>query len=157
MSSADTPLLCPSAQPEMEDAKLFGVVGGAPHARRVAWIEKAVQVSPELLAMSGSVPPAQIMRFAARCESACIHFEGHDCRLAARIVAMLDPVVVALPPCVIRADCRWWRQEGREACRRCPQIITETIDPPQIYERAANPEAGSQPSEVAALAKTGES
>ena len=133
--------LCPSAQPEMRGAQAFGVVSGAPDERRVTWIERPVPVTPELLAMSAPVPPTRVMRFAARCqESACSHFDGHDCRLASRIVAMLDPVVAALPPCSIRADCRWWRQEGREACSRCPQIITETVDPPAIYERAATPE-----------------
>ena len=140
MSGAPAPL-CPSAQPQMEGARAFGVVGGAPEARRVSWIERPVPVTPELLALSAPVPPTRVMRFAARCqEGACSHFDGRDCRLASRIVAMLDPVVGAPPPCPIRADCRWWRQEGREACARCPQIITETVDPPEIYERASTPE-----------------
>jgi hypothetical protein len=91
--------------------------------------------------MSAPLPPTRVIRFAAGCqEGACSHFDGHDCRLASRIVALLDPVVAALPPCPIRADCRWWRQEGRAACSRCPQIITETVDPPEIYERASTPE-----------------
>jgi hypothetical protein len=102
---------------------------------------RPVPITAELLATSAPLPPTRVMRFAARCqESACSHFDGHDCRLASRIVAMLDPVVVSLPPSALRADCRWWRQEGREACRRCPQIITETTDPPEVYERAATPE-----------------
>jgi hypothetical protein len=138
-------LLCPSAQPEMEGARAFGVVGGPPSARLVTWIEKPLPVTPELLAMAAPVPPTRVMRFAAACqESACSHFDGHDCRLASRIVAMLDPVTSTLPPCAIRPDCRWWRQEGREACSRCPQIITETVDPPELYERAATPESPPQ-------------
>jgi len=154
------PPLCPSAQPEMDGARAFGVVDGAPDARRVTWIEKPVPVTPELLAMSAPVPPTRVMRFSAPCqESACSHFDGHDCRLASRIVAMLDPVVAALPPCSIRADCRWWRQEGREACSRYPQIITETVDPPDIYERAATPEPraavrAANPAGLAALRST---
>jgi hypothetical protein len=140
MSESRAPL-CPSAQPQMEGAQAFGVVSGAPEARRVTWIEKPVPVTTELLAASAPLPPTRVMRFAARCqESACSHFDGHDCRLASRIVALLDPVVTSLPPCPIRADCRWWRQEGREACSRCPQIITETVDPSAVYERAATPE-----------------
>jgi hypothetical protein len=140
MSAPRAPL-CPSAQPWMEGAHAFGVVSGAPETRRVTWIEKPIPVTAELLATSAPVAPTRVMRFAARCqESACSHFDGQDCRLASRIVAMLDPVVASLPPCPIRADCRWWRQEGREACSRCPQIITETTDPPEVYERAATPE-----------------
>jgi hypothetical protein len=147
MSGSGAPL-CPSAQPQMEGARAFGVVSGAPDARRVTWIERPIPATPELLATTAPVPPMRVMRFAARCqESACDHFDGHDCRLASRIVAMLDPVAASPPPCPIRADCRWWRQEGREACSRCPQIITETIDPPEVYERAATPEprAGLEP------------
>jgi hypothetical protein len=140
MTNSRAPL-CPSAQPHMEGARAFGVVSGAPNARRVTWIEQPIPVTPELLATSTPVPPTRVMRFAAHCqESACSHFDGHDCRLASRIVALLDPVVSSLPPCPIRADCRWWRQEGREACSRCAQIVTETVDPPEVYERAATPE-----------------
>jgi len=148
MSGAGGPL-CPSAQPEMEGARAFGVVGGPPSARLVTWIEKPVPVTPELLAMTEPVPATRVMRFAASCqESACSHFDGHDCRLASRIVAMLDPVTSTLPPCAIRAGCRWWRQEGREACSRCPQIITETVDPPELYQRAATPESRPQAAPV---------
>src|SRR5260370_39335219 len=137
-------VLCPSAQPQMEGAHAFGVVGGEPGARRVTWIEKPVPVTPQLLAMSGPVPPTQVMRFAARCqENACSHFDGSDCRLAARIVAMIDPVVTALPPCTIRVNCRWYRQEGAPACRPCPQNVTEKVDPSEVVGRAATPEPQS--------------
>lgn len=139
-------LTCPSVQPEMEGAYAFGVVGTESGARRVTWIEKPVAVTPQLLSMSGTVPPTQVMRFAAHCrETACSHFDGRDCRLASRIVEMLDPVVTALPPCAIRANCRWFRQEGAPACRRCPQIVTETLDPSELLQRAATPEPKSRP------------
>jgi len=28
----------------------------------------------------------------------------------------LDPAVESLTPCPIRVDCKWWQQEGKEAC-----------------------------------------
>jgi len=31
-----------------------------------------------------------------------------------------------LPECSIRMDCRWFSQVGAEACRVCPQVITDT-------------------------------
>jgi hypothetical protein len=34
--------------------------------------------------------------------------------------------VDGLPPCSIRPGCMWWRQEGKNACLRCPQVVTET-------------------------------
>ena len=89
----------------MEGAYAFGVVRTNSGARRVTWIEKPVAVTPELLSMTGSVPPTQVMRFAGPCqEDACSHFDGRDCRLATRIVEMLDPVVTALPPCAISSE-----------------------------------------------------
>ncbi len=139
-------LTCPSVQPAMEGAYAFGVVRINSGARRVTWIEKPVAVTPELLAMTGSVAPTQVMRFAGPCqEDACSHFDGRDCRLATRIVEMLDPVVTALPPCAIRVSCRWFRQEGAQACRRCPQIVTETLNPSQLLQRAATPGPKSKP------------
>jgi hypothetical protein len=49
----------------------------------------------------------------------CTHFDGTDCRLAARIVASLAPVSEKLPPYAIRPTCRWHIH-----CYRCPQIVT---------------------------------
>src|SRR5215471_6698151 len=87
------PVLCPSAQPDMPDAVAFGVVGGTADEPRVAWIERPIPVSPELLAVAKPVPATQVMRFAATCqERACVHFDGVNCQLATRIVANL-PVV----------------------------------------------------------------
>ena len=132
--------LCPSSQPEMDGAFAFGVVAGDAGRRRVRWIEKPVPARAELLAMTDPAPPTQVMRFASPCqESACSHFDGTDCGLASRIVRMLDPVTEALPPCSFRADCRWFRQEGSAACRRCPQIVTETVAPSELLRRAATP------------------
>jgi len=50
---------------------------------------------------------------------------------------MLDPVVSALPRCAIRPVCRWFRQEGRAACLRCPQVATEQAQPERAAARVA--------------------
>ena len=57
-------------------------------------------------------------------KGACRHFAGGDCTLAQRIVATLDPVVSELPACQIRKTCLWFHQEGKDACLRCPQVVT---------------------------------
>jgi hypothetical protein len=41
---------------------------------------------------------------------------------------MMPAVVDALPPCLIRKECRWYSQEGGAACRRCPEITTVSYD-----------------------------
>ena len=55
----------------------------------------------------------------------CKHFKGNTCSLAKRIVEGVPAVVNALPACEIRPTCRWFRQEGKAACFRCPQVMTE--------------------------------
>jgi hypothetical protein len=40
----------------------------------------------------------------------------------------MPPVVEALPPCIIRKECRWYSQEGQVACTRCPGITTVSYD-----------------------------
>ena len=118
----------------------FGVIGGTSSEPRVAWIEKPVPVSDELLALTGPVEPTEVFRIAAPCqESKCCHFDGKDCRLATKLVQLLPAVTESLPPCRIRPDCRWFTQEGRAACMRCPQIVTYSLDPTEELSLAATP------------------
>ena len=124
-------LSCPSATSIGPDAKVFGVVvASAPDALQVGYLTKALPATPELLAAAAPAEPTEIFRAAAPCsERACRHFDGANCQLAARITAMLDPVVSTLPRCAIRPVCRWFHQEGRAACLRCPQVTTELRNP----------------------------
>ena len=132
--------MCPSAQPEMTGSVAFGVVGGTAEDPRVSWIEKPVPVTAEILALTGEVPPTQVLRIAAPCqENACCHFDGTDCRLATKLVQLMPAVTQSLPPCRIRPDCRWFIQEGRAACAVCPQIVTYSVNPSEELAIAATP------------------
>jgi hypothetical protein len=120
------PIDCPSAQVGAKDARIFGMLTGAPDARRVGYLSETQPISEKLLALSGPAKPTVLFRIAAPCAmSGCKHFDGNACMLAQRIVKGLAPVVNALPSCQIRPTCRWFRQEGRSACVRCPQVITD--------------------------------
>jgi hypothetical protein len=135
------PILCPSAQPAMAGSMAFGVIAGTADAPRVKWIERPVPVTDDLLALTGPVPPTQVLRIAAPCqEDACCHFDGTDCRLATKLVQLMPTVVESLPACRIRPDCRWFVQEGRAACLRCPQIVTYSVNPTQELSLAATPD-----------------
>jgi hypothetical protein len=126
---------CPSARPEMPGSLLLGLVQGSVEQPRVAFLDQPQPVSEEILALSGPVSPTEIFRFAAPCSgNACQHFDGTNCRLATRIVERLPPAVDALPECAIRPACRWWLQEGAEACRRCPLVVTESYGAAEIAE-----------------------
>lgn len=135
------PLMCPSAQPEMEGSVVLGVLETTSTGQRLAWLEQPQPVTPELLARTGEVDPRHIFRFAARCEeNRCVHFNGQDCRLAKRIVQILPVAVDALPPCRLRPTCRWYQQEGRAACLRCPEVVTHLENPTAEMVQAATPQ-----------------
>ena len=126
---------CPSARPEMPHSAAFGVVLGSVEQPRVAYMEQTLPVTAELLALAGPVAPTEVFRFAAPCAGrACQHFDGTNCRLATRIVERLPTAVNRLPECAIRPACRWWLQEGEEACFRCPLVATESFGAAEIAE-----------------------
>jgi hypothetical protein len=143
LSVAPRRIQCPSARPEMRGSAAFGVVQGTVEQPRVGFLEQALPVTEELLALAGPVEPTEVFRFAAPCAAkACQHFDGRDCRLATRIVQHLPAMAGDLPPCAIRDACRWWLQEGVEACLRCPLVVTESFGAAEIAEElriAADP------------------
>lgn len=141
-STTDTIPLCPSAQPEMAESVVFGVIGGTAHEPRLIHLAEPQPVTEALLAMAEPVKPTEVFRFAAPCAaSQCAHFDGAKCRLVQRTIALLPAVSQAVPPCRIRATCRWWQQEGRAACMRCPQVVTESYIPSDQMRQAADPSA----------------
>lgn len=123
--------LCPSGRPEAGETVVFGIVGGTVAAPQVGYLTESVPVNDDVLALSGSVKPTEIFRMASTCAGhGCQHFDGSQCRLAVRIVEQLPPVVETLPACQIRSHCRWWQQEGKAACQRCPQVVTDNYYAP---------------------------
>ena len=122
----------------MADAVVFGLVRGTVDEPRVFPLAKPQPVTPELLALAAPVRPTEVFRFAAPCAgTACSHFDGAKCQLAGRFVKLLPPVTATLPPCHLRTNCRWWRQEGRAACLRCPQLVTESEPKDERFIEAA--------------------
>jgi hypothetical protein len=132
--------LCPSATPESPGAAVFGVVGGTVENPRVSYLDQPVQVSDDLLRLTAPVPATEVLRIAGPCiGGACAHFADRTCTLATKVVRYLPQVVEELPPCAIRARCRWFAQEGADACRRCPQVIREDVRPSGEMRMAADP------------------
>jgi hypothetical protein len=123
---ATKPLDCPSAPATADGARIFGVMTGTPDHHRVGYLTEALPATDKLLALSGPAKPEQLFRVAAPCAGGgCKHFKDNSCSLAKRIVEGVPAVVNALPPCQIRSTCRWFRQEGKAACFRCPQVMTD--------------------------------
>ncbi len=142
---AGTPPLCPSAQPDMEGSVVFGIVSGTVDKPMVKYVAKPLAVTEGILTLAEPVEPTEVFRFAAPCAAhACKHFDGVNCRLAQRVVRLMPETTDRLPPCRIRSHCRWWQQEGREACRRCPQVVTTAVNPSDRTLQIAIPPDGPQ-------------
>src|SRR4051812_41531596 len=138
MARAEQPLKCPSAQPGMGGVQILGVISRDADEPRLAYLDQAVSVTPATLELAAPLDVSQVFRLSARCEATkCTHFDGQDCQLAVRIAKMLPEVVDPLPACNIRPDCRWFRQEGRSACVRCPQIVTGIYDADAMLQQVA--------------------
>ena len=127
----------------MEGSAVLGVVGGTVDEPRLAYLEALQPITNELLALSGPVKPTEVFRFAAPCAGrGCKHFDGQNCQLATRVTRSLPQVVERLPRCDLRPRCRWWKQEGKAACMRCPQIVTESYHLPEDYRSIADEDVG---------------
>lgn len=113
----------------MDRCTVLGVVRQEGPRPMLEYLQEPLLATPEVLAMAAPLKATEVFRLAATCaEHQCPHFDGTDCRLAARVVRILPAVVDALPPCIIRHQCRWYSQEGGAACKRCPEITTVAYD-----------------------------
>jgi hypothetical protein len=122
--------LCPSARAG-PGAFLFGVVG--PDSR-VAYIGSPVVVDDNFMrrATQGRAPEKRF-RFADRCvQSGCVFWNNERCDVAAAAVGhaavSTDINLKSLPRCGIRPNCRWFAQEGANACRACPLVVTDVSE-----------------------------
>ncbi|MGB5713014.1 MAG: hypothetical protein WBM44_19170 [Waterburya sp.] len=132
--------LSPSARPETKNSTVFGVVAGTVNEPHVNYFKQPQPVTDELISVVSPVAPTEVFRISGECAgNSCKHFDGQNCRLATRIANQLPVVTEVLPPCPIRRDCRWWKQEGKSACMRCPQIITDRYDLSPLARQVAKP------------------
>ena len=141
MAQKPAKLDCPSGQPDMAGARIFGVLSGSEDGPRVAYLKPGACVSQRTMAKLGAIQPTQVFRFAAVCEEhRCTHFNGEQCQLGKRVAQQIEAVVDQLPPCQIRISCRWFAEQGKDVCLRCPQIITRVPETDILSSIAASPQ-----------------
>lgn len=119
------PLLCPSFAPRSPGTGVvIGVVTGTPDQPEVIPLESPEPVTEEVFKLAAPHHPSEIFRIAAPCvEGGCKNFGNGLCHLA-KAVLRAPEVVEDLPVCRIRSQCVWWHQEGKAACLRCPEVVT---------------------------------
>lgn len=119
---------CPSARCAPGN-RLIGIKG---RDGRVDNLRTPLPVTPDFArAAADHGPPEARMRFAGRCEtSGCAQWTGTRCGVIDRVMGHLEalgvPLGTELPPCAIRATCRWFDQTGARACAGCAYVTTDT-------------------------------
>jgi hypothetical protein len=65
-------------------------------------------------------------------QKACGQWTGSRCGIIDEVLAESgasvkpdDGAPVEVPPCAIRATCRWFAQVGAAACGVCPEVVTD--------------------------------
>jgi hypothetical protein len=128
----------------MAEAACIGVVAGSAASPVVSYLSKPVPVDGELLALADPVEPTEVFRFGAPCaEGGCQHFSDGRCGLARQLVDALPESTRKLPRCGIRDRCRWFKEQGPAACRRCPLVVTLDHRAPGALRSAAAPAQGA--------------
>ncbi|MEM8780291.1 MAG: nitrogen fixation protein [Cyanobacteria bacterium P01_G01_bin.49] len=140
-SSSNKFTLCPSSnRSDLPNSIVFGVISGTVDTPRVTYLKKPQPLTEELMALAAPVTPAEVFRTATTCATnKCVHFDGNNCRLAQRVVEKLPVVEQQLPACSIRKDCRWFQQEGKAACLRCSQVITDNYNASALVREVSMP------------------
>ncbi|MGK5543274.1 hypothetical protein ACSNOH_00745 [Streptomyces sp. URMC 127] len=96
---------------------------------RLGYVRPAMPVDEQFIeACAGHGDPESRFRFADSCaQDACEHWSGRHCSLVGRLVAARHEAGQehddGLPRCGIRAECRWFAQDGRRACGVCPLVV----------------------------------
>ena len=122
----DEPKLCPSFSPRVPGVGVvFGLVGGdRADAPEMVPLETPEPVTQETFEMVEPLHPSEVFRIAAPCvEGNCKNYGEGICHLG-RHMAKARRRTFELQACSIRSRCVWWHQEGPEACRRCPGVLT---------------------------------
>lgn len=126
---SESTILCPSWRCEA-GASLIGIV--LPNGT-VAFSKDRIVVDATFVeAAQQGRPPEKRFRFSSTCKrAACIQWTDCKCSIPEVIIreheeqhpGQHQPFV--LPECSIRPQCRWHLQSGDEACRACPEVITD--------------------------------
>ena len=117
-------ILCPSA-PASSGAALLGLVNTD---GKIAFLPDLMPIDAEFLALAEEGRPlGQRFRFTHKCvKSACGYWSNSKCNVLDNVREHIDfQEETTFPDCAIRPQCRWFLQEGVQACRICPLIKTD--------------------------------
>jgi hypothetical protein len=128
---SESSILCPSWKCE-PGASLIGIV--LPNGT-VAFSKERIVIDDAFvqIARQGRSPEKRF-RFSSTCKrAACIQWADNRCGIADLVANVHQSRTVSvepfeLPECPIRPQCRWHLQRGDDACRVCPEVITDMAE-----------------------------
>lgn len=110
-------MICPSA-PAIAANNVVGIFDGRGVVR---YFPVPVPVVFDFDTISASA-----LRLSGKCvASRCRQWTGEQCGLPARIVSEIPQEFGVPRTCNIRGECRWYLQNGRDICIRCPSVSGE--------------------------------
>lgn len=119
------PLACPSSRADSPQSAVFGIVDNRGDFPIIRYLERPIQATAEVLALTEGESPNQVFRFTSPCqETRCAHFVNSECRLPGFLNDHLPSGETKPVPCPIRTSCRWFHQESFAACARCSMVVT---------------------------------
>lgn len=130
--------MCPAGRAK-EGARLLGI---RQEDGTVAILPETLPITQAFIDLANKDSPAeQRFRFTNVClKGGCVQWNGQGCDISDVLVQHVHGVFSAaeLPVCGIRSNCRWHLQNGANACRVCPLVITEiTEEEVREFERTA--------------------
>jgi len=122
-------ILCPSSLCK-EGAGILGVVKEDNH---IAFLKKKFSVNEEFIQIAKlGRSPEKRFRFFDKCvKGGCKQWKENRCSLIDNIISNCNVKLLEIKQdenfkdCIIRENCRWFNQKGYEACKICPEVITD--------------------------------
>jgi len=120
-------VLCPSSRCKKGHI-LLGIVQAN---GKIGFLDKQLLVNQEFVetAYRGRKPEKRF-RFASPCAKvACKQWNSGRCGVLDNVFNCVpqEHRITEIPQCSIRNQCRWYQQNGYEACTVCPLIITDLM------------------------------
>ncbi|MFJ7156402.1 hypothetical protein ACIQUQ_15820 [Streptomyces sp. NPDC101118] len=132
------PTWCPSGAAHAPESVVLGVRSG--HDGQVTYLADPVPAAEVLPSVPEGIEPRRVLRFASHCVSNCVNRRGDDCTLIERVLTLpVREETRAVPRCHLRTQCQWWRQEGVDACHRCPAVATKNYTDDELATLVADP------------------
>jgi len=136
-------IMCPSSRAHV-GSKLLGI---RQNDGTVAILPQPLLIGEDFIREAGKTsPPEQRFRFTSKCAgSGCAQWTGKRCGVADKILSVIEdlPVSKQLPDCEIRPQCRWHIQNGADACKVCPFVVTHTTEADWNLRDSINPQKNS--------------